>query len=428
MTAPAAAKKNRWGSRVYPVPVPGSDEVVELPAVSRVLDTLASRQLEIWKLKTIATVFSQRSDLVMKAAEDPYGAAKQALDSAVARSNIGTAIHHLTEGVDGGTLIYDMVPAPAKPWVDTYIQAQRYFKWEAVYQEVTVFNHTLGYAGTADRFLRFPDGEIAQLLTIDPAAVAVADLKTGEKVWANQALQMFFYANGEGIWVPPAEEDLVEFNASSEELERWIAEGTNIPEGRRKWSEDAQKIARTELDELKWKEYARLGHFEPMPEGLRKDIGYILHLHEDTFELVPMDLSAAEEVVKGLCAMFHWTSKAEKTVIGKPLVPPPPPPPIDPLLAETVDALRKRANALTPEGRRKVKQRWPRGVPALKTGPFHNDPTGRADLEVIDALITDIEREVQAQVAALEIVQEVFPGAEEVDMKTNESNQEKIPA
>lgn len=408
MTAPAAARKNKWGSRVYPVPYPDTDDVVELPAVSRILDQLAAPAIDTWKQKTIAETFSHRPDLVMLAASDAFGAAKQALDSSNAKSNIGTAVHHMTEQIDAGTLMDDMVPKPAWPYVLQYRKAKEYYKWEVVQQEVSVFNHKLGYAGTLDRLLRFPEGIRTVDGVIEEPGSLIGDIKTGKAVYANQALQLFFYSMGEGIWDAPGDDQLVEFIAATAALNKDIKAGTNIPEGRRKWSEEAVKIARAELDEARWREYARLGNVIPMPDDIRHDKGYILHLSETGFELVPMDLTGAEGVVAGLCALFHWNARHD--VVGTAFTIPPPPPPIDPSLLDWVGILRTRANALTPELKVQLKAGWPQGVPQLKTGPFYADDVGRLALGAIERLIESLE--------SVKIVTDAFPGSEQVEQVT----------
>jgi RecB family exonuclease len=406
MTAPAAARKNAYGARYYPVPNPQTGEVVELPAVSRILDVLNSPQLSTWKLKTVATQFSQRPDLVMLAASDPYGASKQALDSAQARSNIGTAVHSLSEQIDDGTLIRKMVSPPALKYVEQYEAAKAYFQWEVVAQEVTVFNHELGFAGTLDRILRFPEGLIVE------RGASIADLKTGAAVWPSQALQMMFYALGKGIWSPPSEDQLVEFNTATAELNANIAACTNIPEGRRKWSEDAVKVARAELDTLKWQEYASLGAFIEMPEDLQRKTAFILHLSDEKFELVPMNLEGAEDVVKGMCAIFHWQNKPASSIVGKAMTVPQPESAIAESLLEWVQNLRERANALPLDKKHQLRAEWPQGVPELKSGPFQADETGRAHLTAIDELLRTLE--------VVHQVETVFPGSEQVE------NEEKV--
>ena len=131
------------------------------------------------------------------------------------------------------------------------------------------------------------------------------------------ALQLALYANAEGIWVPPVngtpDADLLE-----QQLDDDIANGANIPAGRRKWSQDAIKEAKTALNELRWREYSRLGTHLPMPVGLNTDKGIIVHLTDKKCELVPMDLTGAREVVFGMAKVHHW--KGRRDIVGKPLV------------------------------------------------------------------------------------------------------------
>ena len=70
MTQPRAARSNRWGERVYPIPYPGTTDVEELPSVSRLEGIIYSYALEAWKLRTVAEEMSKRPDLVILAATD----------------------------------------------------------------------------------------------------------------------------------------------------------------------------------------------------------------------------------------------------------------------------------------------------------------------------------------------------------------------
>ena len=431
MTTPAAAKKNRYGGRVYPVPKPGSNQVIDLPSVSEVLKVLAAPGLEVWKQKTLAASFAKRPDLVMLAASEDtrWDAIQQALDDRTA-ANRGTATHSFSEMVDDGTLMWDMVPDVAKPIVEQYALAKEEYGWELVDKEFTVYNHTYGYAGTSDRALRIHGYE-------DAPVVAIADVKTGKEIWPDQALQLAFYAYGEGIWKPATgnPETLPKTVERQAELDEMVARGTN-KEGK-KLSKAAASRRQVEIDELMWEEYAEAGQHLPMPEGLRKDVGFILHLSDTYCDLVPLNLEGLEPVIAGVTAIKQFKSLPKKFVVGdvmprlkdrlgsasstekvteetavaapterpvesaggtRPAAHPGPTKsvpmeptgnaPIAPVPdPETVwQSLRDRVTKLAKEAREDLVFNWPEGVPMLKT--FVHTP---AQLEAIDKVLWSTE-------------------------------------
>jgi hypothetical protein len=399
----------------------------------KVLDTPG---LTIWKLKTIAEQFSLRPDLVMLAGDEAtrYEAVKQALNSSNQKSNIGTSIHRYTELFDMGQLDWNLLPAPCRPWLEHYMEARDSVGWKVVETECSIYNHTAGYAGTADRFLEI-DGE-----------VFIVDLKTGKDVYADMALQLCMYTNGEGIFEPP--EATPESDALLAELEQNIANGTNIPEGRRKWSEDAVKVAKVEINEVHWREYARLGTHRPMPTNLNRDKGVIIHLTEDGCKLVPLDLTDCYEVVYGLAKTHAWKSRKdiilpafyqsgqstprqaveELKALDAALssaVPDQASDGVEPVEAAlrtpqepvtvTLDELRSRAGRLSAEARQELVWNWPEGVPTFKQGGHQPE-----QLDHLSAVLFEIETKHShaphpvleiTEAEAMETVLSAFPGA-----------------
>ena len=435
MTAPAAARKNQWGNRVYPVPRPGTEIVEDLPAVSQLLKILAAPGLEIWKQKMIAEQFAIRPDLVMLAAnpDTRWDAIKQALDAGRNASNTGTAIHHFTEQVDAGQVAWELVPAVAKPWVESYQKAKDDYGWTMVAKEFTVYNHELGYAGTSDRILDIPGyGKV------------IADVKTGKSVYADMAQQMACYAFGEGIWTAPLPEILTESIARDTELDDWIANGTNIPAGRRKWSEEAIKEAKAALAEERWREYARKGTHTPLPADLRKDVAIIVHLSENGCELVPLDLTGTYEVIAGLAHIYHWQQR--KNVVGAPIeiesavvvqqlqetiaglqgqegsstggraeptasetgTSSEEPVPFEPAPEPVLDTSSRRASvqaridSLTPKAKQDLVFKWPEGIPTLKKWDGHSPE----QLKAIEDVLWDVECE-----QGIDKLADAFPGS-----------------
>lgn len=435
MTTPAAAKKARTYGRVYPIPRPGSDQVVDLPSVSNLLKVLAAPGLEIWKQKTLAASFAFRPDLVLLAANEDtrWDAIQQALDNRSA-ANKGTSYHSFTEMVDDGNLMWELVPEAAKPMVTLYAQAKEDYGWEMVAKEFTVFNHTLGYAGTSDRALKVPGYE-------DVPIVAIADVKTGKEIWPDQALQLAFYAHGEGIWKPATgnPETLPETVARQEILDAMIASGLN--ENGKKLSKAATDRKQAEINELMWAEYALAGQHFPMPEGLRKDVGFILHVSDTACEMVPLNLKGLEPVIAGIAAINAWKALPKKSTVGAvmprlkerepakfedPIIDPIP---IEPLPAETPrgpvadpetrwNSYRERVQKLSKDAREDLVFNWPTDTPKLKT--FDHTV---AHLDAIDAVLWATECKFAApapvvgspaEESAMEKVMKAFPKSKEV--------------
>lgn len=311
MTQPAASRRDRFGRRFYPVPHPETHEIHDLPSWTRLKSILHAGGLETWKLKSVAVQIARRADLQMLAADpaNTYSAVKQSLDASQTEANVGTAVHKFTEYVDADALDPETVPPAIQPWLDNYIEAKERWGWTMVSTEASVYNLTAGYAGTADRFAYIPG-----------IGVVAFDLKTGENVYAETALQLGAYSHAEGIWVPPGPGDLPEYEKHLAELERDISAGENFKAwapNSRKWSEAAKKKAYDSLDDLYWEEFSRYAGHRPMPEGLRTDVGYVAHLTASKCELVPLRLEGAYDVVKSLCVIFQWQQR-DKDIVGQP--------------------------------------------------------------------------------------------------------------
>lgn len=315
MTTPAASRKDKYGNRTYTIPHPETRELVELPSWTKLKNLMHSSPLETWKLKKVATAVAQSTALQMQAANPDtcYQAVKKAMQADTEKADVGTYVHRYTEQVDDGTLDWQFVPEAAKPYIVNYQTLKTEWAWQVAEAEATVFNLAYGYAGSADRFNRFP-GLPALLGLPDPERdVFAVDVKTGEKVWAETALQLAAYANGEGIFEAPTK--LAHgFTQREAQLDEWIAEGTNIPPGRRKWSDDAIRQAKAELENDWWKIFAEHGRFRPMPEGLRHDVGLVVHLRSEGASVVPVRLDGdppALYVIDGLTALYRWQRRKE---------------------------------------------------------------------------------------------------------------------
>jgi hypothetical protein len=189
MTNPPASTTDAHGERVYPIPRPGTSDIVELPSVSRVLGLMAKPGLEVWKQKQVAEALSSRPDLVTLAATDAYSAVRQALEGHQAPANVGTSIHALTVKADRGELDLGVLDSRTVDTLHGYLDLADAWGWDVVASEATVYNFRAGYAGTFDRILDVPN-----------VGRVVSDIKTGSNVYPETALQIACYANAEGVW------------------------------------------------------------------------------------------------------------------------------------------------------------------------------------------------------------------------------------
>lgn len=281
MTQPAAASKNAYGDRIYRVPDPNTGEICDLVSMSVLLNQMSKPGVDRWKLGNVARDVSRRPDLQMLAASGhEYDVVRQVEDGNRVKSNAGTAVHSVTEHDEEGVLDDETVAHAARPFLAQYRMLRERVGWQMVAQEFSVVNFAIGYAGSADLAALMPANRF-----VPQPHVAILDKKTGSGVHWETAVQLAGYANGEYIWQAPTE--LPETERLTAELEHNIATGENVPEGRRKWSQEATKEARTAIAAVKDDERSKLGKFVPLPEGLRTDIAYVIHwLYEDD---VPVD-------------------------------------------------------------------------------------------------------------------------------------------
>jgi hypothetical protein len=337
VTTPAASKKDKHGNRTYAIPHPETRELLDLPSWSRLKGLMHSGGLETWKLKKVAAAVAKSTALQMEAAnpETCYKAVEKALEADTEAADVGTYVHRYTEQIDAGELEWDFVPPAAVGFVKAYEKLRAEWAWEVVEAEVTIYNLVIGYAGSADRFMRIPG--LAEQLDLPAPALDVyaLDIKTG-KVHDEVALQLGAYANGEGIFEAPSKMDLG-FAVREAQLEDDIRAGVGfdrINPNRRKWSDEAIREAKAALEAEWWEAYRHAGKFRPMPKGLRRDVGVVVHLYADptdddpvraTAELIPVRLDGrpldgvvpSTHVIDGLAALYKWGRR--KDIVGEPI-------------------------------------------------------------------------------------------------------------
>jgi hypothetical protein len=209
------AKRDRFGRYLLTHPETGKEQA--WTRATTFADALEdSYGLTKWKQRGTAVGIGMRSDLLSLAQaltmDDKKGlddVCEQALTVASAneRSNLGTALHKMTERLDRGEDF--AVPVNHQPDMSAYlrIKAQNDMQTRPDYIERITVIPEFDVAGTMDRIVRL-DG-----------AVRIADLKTGQDLtrgWGKIAVQLALYSRGAGLWneqagtwepMPPVEQD-----------------------------------------------------------------------------------------------------------------------------------------------------------------------------------------------------------------------------
>lgn len=113
-----------------------------------------------------------------------------------AAASLGTRVH---DAVSEGKAVID-VPADLAPFLLHFRHWMDQTKAVILLSERQVWSTTLGYAGTFDMLVRFPDGSIW-----------VIDLKTGKGTYTDHALQCIAYAMADFV----GEDDVIDHEATA---------------------------------------------------------------------------------------------------------------------------------------------------------------------------------------------------------------------
>lgn len=194
-------KRDRWGRPMIPDPTTG--KVIAWTRATTLAGTISDRwALEKWAQRNIVKGFALREDLVLRASaagddrdalDKVAQAASEAANSSSA-ADIGTALHSITEKLDGGEDVD--VPSRFKPDVDAYQKAMAESGLRVMkgWIERFVVVPEVKAAGTPDRLL-------------EPAEIGlpmIGDLKTGANAvkfgMVEIAAQMAIYAHASHWW------------------------------------------------------------------------------------------------------------------------------------------------------------------------------------------------------------------------------------
>lgn len=183
--------RDRYGRPL--VTPPDGGKPVAYTRATTFVDALDSKEgLMRWKARMTALGLSARPDLALAiqstSPDDKQGldrVVEQALDAAKASAaaTTGTALHQLTERIDGGgTLDGLALPDEHRASLDAYQRATEHIEWAAI--EQFRVQDELRIGGTADR-----------IAVIDGASV-ICDIKTGSIDYPGKfAMQLAVYAH-----------------------------------------------------------------------------------------------------------------------------------------------------------------------------------------------------------------------------------------
>lgn len=198
MTTPRLAQNVRGKGRHYAHPLSGD----LLPSVTNVIGCLDKPALVGWAAREVAgAAWDARFSLVKVPERDMAvdmlkGTPYKKRDK---RADVGTVVHSLAEALATDSELPSFTDEE-QSYADGFLQWVSDFDVTFLMSEVTVFNRTFGYAGTADAL-------------VDIAGMHVlVDFKTNASgVWPETALQLAALANAEEYaqgdtvrpWTPP---------------------------------------------------------------------------------------------------------------------------------------------------------------------------------------------------------------------------------
>jgi hypothetical protein len=167
------------------------------PSITTVLKLFA-KDLTGWAAYKTAEFYAQNPMIAMERSEKSAinagrGYYKQFRDD---RAEVGTGVHETIEAEHTGSWNYPDLDAEQDRIMAQWAQFNTVYEVKPVYSEVTVWNHTHEYAGTADGlwWVRGPGtGDVWQLLWID--------LKTSKSTWPDHWMQLSAISHAECLMV-----------------------------------------------------------------------------------------------------------------------------------------------------------------------------------------------------------------------------------
>lgn len=303
-------KRDRYGRYLLPDPETGTERTwTRATTIARVLAD--AYNLGQWAERMVAKGMALRPDLVAgAAAADPnadkgtlQSIAQQAKDHAGAKSgaNLGTALHTFTERLDKGEKIESLAaPHPLEADLRAYQRLMARAKLRVLPQfiERTILTPQLGkgIAGKIDRMVRTPDSDVLRIL----------DLKTGKDLnysWLEIAQQQAIYANARLAW----NAEKREYEPMPDNVDTQIGYILHLPVGK----------ATAQLYEVNLAEGWRLAQIAIEVKSSRstaKGLARVIEFPETSDDILPQITHAADQqTLAGLWETYHprglWTNE-----------------------------------------------------------------------------------------------------------------------
>lgn len=168
-------------------------------SVTSVLRVIHSDALMGWAVKVTAERAVEMADVLPKlVAADREGVLKTLKGARWVKTaaQLGSLVHECVDAYSKGKSMPAYTPEAA-PYIHAFLMFCEDHKPDFKFNEVTVYNRSLGYAGTTD-----------WIGTIDGGPLAIGDWKSGKAIYPDVALQLSAYANGEFMDIAGAEEPL----------------------------------------------------------------------------------------------------------------------------------------------------------------------------------------------------------------------------
>lgn len=252
------------------------------------LTGLLPKNLTWWAANLAADTYVQnRDDIAAMSDEDAYEFLRRAHDRVKnTAADLGSEVHRFVEAMNLGKPTPTW-PLPVRARMTHFARFIEDFQPRIEAAETKVYhrndratNRRLGvgglYAGTLDMLAEI-DGELA-----------VIDIKTGKSVWPEAALQINAYAYADFLVADP-------FHPGAKQI---------TPKRGKRWYE----WHGPKEDEI------------PMPDV---QAGYILHLRDDGYDLVPVPIrDDLYEMFLSLFSIDRWEREVKKGVLGRPVLPP----------------------------------------------------------------------------------------------------------
>ena len=166
--------------------VNGERKALQLPSVTSILSaTVPKPMLVNWAAKQAAGVALQNPGMTI----EEVVAASVALRKS-SSIDIGKAIHKFAEDYNNGIKVDPtQLEIALQSYAQAFLDFMELHKPRVLFTEITVFNETYGYAGTADLIAVLANGK-----------TAILDWKTGKGTYKESHLQQMAYANAEWLY------------------------------------------------------------------------------------------------------------------------------------------------------------------------------------------------------------------------------------